>query len=391
LKHFLAKAHLYVENDLNSRIAHDLRSEGFPSCFEVFNRTSPDKESVMSRLVLTLAILFVVNNIFPTKTPPHVRSIPRSEVSGVVNIGGDRMILVADEGYDVQIVSNAAATFKAGDKATFAGNTKPAIPAAVNPKSDASKAIMDDLEDVAWDNQAQAAFIVASHSLTKNSKDKPARHKLARLQFKSEKIESVEVEVLRAALEQKFSFFAEAMKKKPDDGGEAGGFNIEALAFNPRDGAGSLLLGLRSPTSTVNSKPCAIVLTLKNPNALFDAKAAPEFDDQFNCLELGGLGIRGMTYDDERSGFWILAGRSGDPNTEPASGAVVSSLWFWNATKSCQQPRKVEADLAGLVNVEGVSLLKVDAQEGLLLISDDSDASPDSRYLWLPKPAVTSD
>ncbi len=342
----------------------------------------------MRRITLTLALFLATYNACPTQTPRRIQTMPVPEVSGAVNIGNDRVLLIADEGYDVRIVANAGATFQTGDTKSFESNLKPAI-ASVTVRE--NKKVMNDIEDVAWDDKEQTAFVITSHSLNTAQEEKPARYKLARLVFKDGKMDgaNLEVDVLGEALKQKFPFVSEAMKRPHEAGGNTGTFNIEGLAFDPR--TGSLLIGLRSPTQMTNGNPCAVVLTLKNPHELFQKdKRAPEFDSKLNCLDLGGLGIRGMTYDEERKGYWIVAGRSDDPDIKTNPKPVFSSLWFWDSAEPNKPPRKAQTDSFGLVNLEGVCLLKVDGKQGLLLISDDGDEKENnvSRYLWIPTPKL---
>lgn len=345
----------------------------------------------MRRIIFTLPLMLATYLVCPAQTPITLKTIPLPEVSGVLNIDEDRVMLVADEGYDVQIVSKAGETFKTGDPKSFESNMKPAFPGVtVNTKE--AKKIMNDIEDVAWDKKEQAAFVITSHSLNTDQEEKPARYKLARLLLKPKTTEvtHLEIDVLKEALKKQFPFVADAMKARHELGGSNGTFNIEGLAFDTRTRA--LLIGLRSPTQVSNAKPCAVVFTLKNPHELFkDKPAPPEFDPKLNCLDLGGLGIRGMTYDDERKGVWIVAGRSDDPAASTNPTPVLSSLWFWDTATQGASPRKAQVDLLGLVSIEGVSLLKLDGKQGLLLVSDDGDETQNkvSRYLWIPVPKLT--
>jgi Protein of unknown function (DUF3616) len=343
----------------------------------------------MGRLALTLALLLASFVVSLTRPQAETQTIPLSEVSGAVNIGDDRVLLVADEGYLVQVVAHAAATFKAGDPKGFADNMKPS-----SPKTDGGKGTVDDLEDAAWDSKRRAAFLITSHSRSKKQDnvadpkaDKPARHKLARIFLKAGSTDApVEIDVLAEAL-KKFPFVAEGMKQPHQNGGNTGTFNIEGLAFDEKSGA--LLIGLRSPTQACKGKSCAVVLTLKNPHELFDKPSAlPKFDPQPGHLDLGGLGIRGMTYDAQKKGVWIVAGRSDDPDTP--TNEVLSSLWFWDTSKPGRPPRRAKTDslkLAGL-NLESVCLLSRDDKPGLLLISDDGGDNNQSRYLWTPIPEL---
>lgn len=344
----------------------------------------------MRRIALTLALLLTSFVVCLTRPQTETQTIPLSEVSGAVNIGNDRVMLIADEGYQVQVVASAAATFKAGDPKSFVDNMKPP-----SPSMDGGKGILDDIEDAAWDSKRQAAFVITSHSRSKKQDDvadpkadKPQRHKLARFFLKVGTIDSPrEIDVLEEAL-KKFPFISEAMKKPHQDGGNTGTFNIEGLAFDEK--SGSLLIGLRSPTQACKGKSCAVVLTLKNPHELFDKPSAlPNFDPQPKYLDLGGLGIRGMTYDAKNKGCWIVAGRSDDPDTP--TDEVLSSLWFWDPTKPDKPPQKAKTDLVKLdgLNLEGVCLLDRDGKPGLLLISDDGGGNNQSRYLWTPIPDVS--
>ncbi len=341
----------------------------------------------MRRIALMVALLLTSFVVCLTQPQTATQTIPLSEVSGAVNIGNDRVILIADEGYQVQLVANAAATFKAGDPKSFVDNMKPP-----SPGMDGSKAIMDDIEDAAWDGKRQAAFVITSHSRSKKQDDvadpkadKPQRHKLARIFLKAGNIDSPrEIDVLEEAL-KKFPFISEAMKKPHQNGGNTGTFNIEGLAFDEK--SGSLLIGLRSPTQKCNGKSCAVVLTLKNPHELFDKpSASPKFDPQPKYLDLGGLAIRGMTYDAKKKGCWIVAGRSDDPDTP--TDKVLSSIWFWDLNKPGKPPQKAKTDLLMLevFNLEGICLLNRDGKPGLLLISDDGGDNNQSRYLWTPIP-----
>lgn len=343
----------------------------------------------MHRLAIILWVFLLPLNACPIQSSTATQTIPLSEVSGAVNTGNDRVLLIADEGYQVEVVSHAEATFKAGDPASFNSNMRPAASG-----TNGGKEILDDIEDVAWDDAKQAAFVITSHSRSKKQDNvpdpkaaKPQRYQLGRLILEKGNVEPPhqEIDVLEEAL-KKFSFVSEAMKRPHQEGGDAGTFNVEGLAFDQQ--AGALLIGFRSPTQKCDGKSCAVVVTLKNPHDLFDKPSAlPKFDPQPKYLDLGGLGIRGMTYDPQKKGCWIVAGRSADPDTPPDQ--VLASLWFWDLTQPGKQPQKVKADLLALENLESVCLLDRDGKHGLLLISDGGGDNG-SRYLWIPMPKVSS-
>jgi hypothetical protein len=129
-----------------------------------------------------------------------------------------------------------------------------------------------------------------------------------------------------------------------------------------------------------------VVLILKNPHELFNTAAPPRFDPRPQYLDLEGLGIRGMTYDAVRHGWWIIAGRSADPDI--SSDPVSSSLWFWDPSNPDNSLRKAKVASLGFESLESVSLLSQDSEPGLLLISDDGNGSTGSRYVWLPIPEL---
>lgn len=332
-------------------------------------------------VLCTLFLALFTGSLAAQPAPPAMpQSIPLSEVSGAVNIGGNRVLLIADEGFHVELVSEASAAF---ESVCFKGHIGPLAPNTNGAKN--TKDVVDDIEDVAWDPQRQTAFAITSHSRNRKEKDKPQRHKLIRLKLKDGKLESPlpEPRGLSEALEGRFPFAAEAMKKGHEAGGNQGTWNIEGLAFEPK--SGHLFLGLRSPTQDRLGKPSAVVLVLRNPHAVFDSAEKPDFDEHPSLLDLGGLGIRGMTYDAERQGVWIVAGRSADPDT-PAD-QVFSSVWFWDPSKADGAPEKATLDLARLQSLEGIALLERGGEAGLLLVSDDGDNFP-SRYLWRPIPKL---
>jgi len=327
----------------------------------------------------------------PVPAPPPVQSFPLPEVSGAVNVGGDRVLLIADEGYQVQSVAQASASFAT---AAFKGRVKPLSSRMDGGKK--SKEVMDDIEDIAWDSGHRAAFAISSHSRSKNQNDsadpkaeKPGRHKLARLVLKKngELQSAQEIDTLEAAF-QTIPFVAAAMKKGHEVGGDQGTFNIEGLAFDPTQGR--LLIGLRSPTvpapGTAGTS-AAVVLSLQNPHALFDPHPKPPaLAPEPILLDLEGSGIRGMTWDADRHGVWIVAGRSADP-AQPTK-PVLSTVWFWDPNAN-RPPRKMPLDLQ-MESLESVCVLDRNGQHGLLLISDDSKESPVSRYLWLPAPQTAA-
>ncbi len=106
-------------------------------------------------------------------------------------------------------------------------------------------------------------------------------------------------------------------KKKVDElGPKKAGLNIEALAVAPN--RGGLLIGFRNPL--VQGK--ALILNLKNPDALLSNSGARARFSRPVYIDLGGLGLRSMSYDPVRKGFFIIAG--------PKKNRGPFKLFRWN-------------------------------------------------------------
>jgi hypothetical protein len=82
--------------------------------------------------------------------------------------------------------------------------------------------------------------------------------------------------------------------------------NIEALSIAPDQGG--LLIGFRNPLK----RGKALVLHLKNPDALLaNSGEKARFSTPF-YIDLGGLGLRSMAYNPTRKAFFIIAGPEGN-------------------------------------------------------------------------------
>jgi hypothetical protein len=145
-----------------------------------------------------------------------------------------------------------------------------------------------------------------------------------------------------------------------------------------------LLIGLRAPTITESTprphggQEDAVVLRLRNPDAVFAGRRA-ELGDTVK-LDLKGQGIRGMAWDPDRKGVWLLSGLSAEPTHPVASDW---GLWFWDE-KAAPRAVPVPADFP-LKQPEGVCLLPARDGESRLLLLEPG--SPDSRWSLLPIPA----
>ena len=105
-------------------------------------------------------------------------------------------------------------------------------------------------------------------------------------------------------------------KKAGELGPKKTGLNIEALAVAPD--RGGLLIGFRNPL--VQGK--ALVLNLKNPDALLSNSGVRARFSKPAYIDLDGLGLRSMSYDPTRKVFFIIAG--------PKKNVGSFKLFRWN-------------------------------------------------------------
>jgi Protein of unknown function (DUF3616) len=140
------------------------------------------------------------------------------------------------------------------------------------------------------------------------------------------------------------------------------GFNIEGFSF---DASGKrALFGFRSPL--VDNK--AVVVTLDNPAALFNDKAAPQASE-LTLLDLDGDGIRGMAWLPKIGGY-LIAGRMDSP-----AGKGDFRLWFWSGDPKAK-PRAVSVDgLKSLRRPEAIAQVVINGEERILLVSDEGSKS----------------
>lgn len=290
------------------------------------------------------------------------------EISGATMLPGDRLLFVADEGNDVFLIEGAAKRLGSGKVA----------------KSELqrveSEVELDDLEDVAWD-RASSVYLVSSHSRNRQGKDSAKRYQIALLQLEADgKPKGPITEVsqrMRDAIPQDLQ---SATERTPAQCG----FNIEGASFNE---AGQLLLGLRSPTQTSSIKredklqEDAIVLRLNNPTKLFPP-AKEKLEVEQVVLNLGAQGIRGMHYDPEQKGHWIIANLSPDPNYDVRD---VWALWFWDGKNPPRRAQVPAEAAAHLHSPEAVCRIMIQGRPHLLLIED---GEKNSRYVLFPIPKL---
>jgi hypothetical protein len=212
---------------------------------------------------------------------------------------------------------------------------------------------LNDLEALSADGRGHL-YACTSHALTAKGESKPEREVLVRFDVAGERLSDVHVfGRLKEALAAVDRIFVTAGALLPD---EKTGLNIEGLAWDPR---GRLLIGFRNPRRKHN----ALAVWLDNPDGVFERGEAPVLEPPVT-LDLGGDGIRDLTFSPTLKGFLILAGAwKHDQHSDP-------SLWLWTGASNAAPVRLQTTALDGL-KPEGIAEVVFEGRRGLVIVSDD--------------------
>ncbi len=229
---------------------------------------------------------------------------------------------------------------------------------------------LDDLEGVALASSGQI-YATTSHSRDGDGDEKKSRDKLVRFRIEGNRV--VEPALARglkpalAAAHPVLAAAAEIQDVKAD-----GGLNIEALEISPDQQR--LLIGFRSPLLDGR----AIIASVDNPAAIFDSGEPPRISAFLETLDLGGDGIRGMSYIPALGGYLVISG-------PVARQQIQFRLWFWGGGRGEAARRVTVPGLEGLEHAEGISPAVMDGQQRIVIVSDDGSREDGrfSRFLVL--------
>ncbi|MDP2820335.1 MAG: DUF3616 domain-containing protein [Polaromonas sp.] len=215
---------------------------------------------------------------------------------------------------------------------------------------------LDDLEGLTADSLGYL-YAVTSHSRSDDGDEKKSRDKLVRFQIEGDRVRSpMVVTGLKLALVATHPVLAAAAQI--EDVKSDGGLNIEALEITPD--RQWLLVGFRSPLVG----GAAIIASIDNPSAIFEAGEVPHVSASLQTLDLGGQGIRGMSWIASLDGYLIISG--------PASLADQAfGLWFWSGQALSPARRVTVPGLQHFERAEGVSAAVIDGQARIVIVSDD--------------------
>lgn len=215
---------------------------------------------------------------------------------------------------------------------------------------------LDDLEGLTGD-AAGWIYAITSHSRDGDGEEKKARDKLVRFRIDGNRVSEPKVtKGFKAALAALHPALAAAAAIGDVKGG--GGLNVEALEMAPD--RSRLLVGLRSPLLDGR----AIIASIANPGAIFDAGQAPQVAPQLDLVELGGHGLRGISYLPALGGYVLISG-------PVARERVQFQLWFWSGQRGAAAKPITVAGLAGFEHAEGLCPALIAGESRLIIVSDD--------------------
>ncbi len=217
------------------------------------------------------------------------------------------------------------------------------------------KIFKKDIEDIeAMTSDGNVVYAITSHSLSRSRKVRASREQI--MMFKYEDGAIVDFHSygnLKEDLYKKFSSFFETSVFSPSD------INIEGLSFENVNN--TLLIGFRSPV--VNGK--AILVGIENPKEIFLKGQKPIFSKPIH-LNLNGKGVRDITYDSKKEGFWIIAGSSDNRD-------AGFELWYLDEKSLKVSLVENHPDIG---YGEGITIINQDSNVPSLLIVQDNGLKP---------------
>ncbi len=211
-----------------------------------------------------------------------------------------------------------------------------------------------DLEGVT-SNGAEKIYAITSHTTNRAHKRKVPREQIVRFDYQEGRISDVRLYhgLLESLKRLHPGLDLSVSSQVPFSRKDA--INIEALTWDVQEK--TLLIGLRSPL--IHGK--AVVVALTNPDGIFDDEEKVRLERPL-LLDLDGYGIRGMSWDEKREGYWIIAGDVGKREKE-------FSLWFWDK-KSHTTTKSVKNSSIGFA--EGITTID---NGQILVVKDDGSLS----------------
>ena len=217
---------------------------------------------------------------------------------------------------------------------------------------------LDDLEGLTLD-RAGHVYAITSHSRDDDGDEKKSREKLVRFRIDGERVVDPKVvDGLKSALTARHPVLAAAARLR--DVKTRGGLNIEALEISPDQKR--LLIGFRSPLHDGR----ALIASVENPSGIFEADEAPRVAAELEELDLGGHGIRALSYVAALDAYLLIGGPVSRQRAE-------FELWLWSGQRGAPARRVTVPGLRGLERAEGVCPAVIDGAQRVIIVSDDGD------------------
>ncbi|QOP40345.1 DUF3616 domain-containing protein [Sulfurimonas marina] len=215
------------------------------------------------------------------------------------------------------------------------------------------KSFKKEIEDLeAITSNGNIVYAITSHSLNRSNEQKKAREKLLMFHYEDESI--IDMEVYNHLKDELIALEANLFGDKLLG---YNAINIEGLTVDTTDN--SLVLGFRAPLH--NAK--AIILAIKNPKELFTKNPPKPLFKEPLYIDLNGLGIRGIKYDEQKNGYWIIAGDAGQRTSK-------FQLYFLD--KNTQKASLVKKDL-DVGHSEGITIVENGAERFLFCVEDNGE------------------
>lgn len=220
------------------------------------------------------------------------------------------------------------------------------------------KRAINDLEGLTMSSNGYV-YAITSHSRNKKGKRKKRRELMLRFKVDGNKV--IDNGIYKNLIDDLKSsgILKSVVDKGIDNNIIFNKINIEAFSFVKEKN--NLLMGFRSPL--IDGK--SMLITLKNPEGIFEHNEQAIFASEVILLDLDGGGIRSLDYDPHLKGYLMSNEIKGE------NGKLKSQLWFWKGNPD-QMPEKINLpDMFNLKNIESIAPVTVNGEPRLLLLSDN--------------------